>query len=100
MRHLGFAVFAPVGGLLATVNLALPYLASSVGIFMSGLVAMTLIEPPRHAEVTGVAEPKVGRKSYYEIQKSLALILDQKRLLWFVLFFSVIFLATRLGFWT
>lgn len=100
MRHLGFAVFAPVGGLLATMNLALPYLASSIGIFMSGLIALTLVEPPRENQSERDSEPKVRRKSYYEIRKSLSLILDQKRVLWFVLFFSLIFLATRLGFWT
>jgi len=163
MRHLGFALFAPVGGLLATINLALPYLASSIGIFFSGLIALTLVEPPRddanagdsklsegmnhpsvskdHKNVLYVilnevknlissiwykfeilrsafggaqndisrrAHPihtagsirQIRRKSYYEIQKSLGLLLGEKRILWFVLFFSLIFLATRLGFWT
>jgi MFS family permease len=163
MRHLGFALFAPVGGLLATIDLALPYLASSIVIFLSGLIALTLVEPPRddantgdsklsagmnhpsvsknhknvlyvilnevknlissicykfeilrsvfggaqndifrqaHPIHTAVSIGQVRRKSYYEIRKSLILLLGDKRILWFVLFFSLIFLATRLGFWT
>jgi MFS family permease len=98
MRHLGFALFAPVGGILATYKLALPYLASSIGIFVSGLIALTLVEPSR--ENDREEKLKIQRKSYYEIQKSLALMLADKRILWFILFFSLIFLATRLGFWT
>jgi MFS family permease len=100
MRHLGFAIFAPVGGLIATVNLALPYLASSIGIFVSGLIALTLVEPPRRIDRPGEGQPPARKKSYHEIQRCLGLILDQKRILWFVLFFALIFLATRLGFWT
>jgi MFS family permease len=100
MRHLGFALFAPVGGLLATVNLALPYLASSIGIFVSGLIALTFVEPPRHRDSEAQLESETRKKSYYEIRKSLRLLLDDKRILWFVLFFSLVFLATRLGFWT
>jgi MFS family permease len=100
MRHLGFAIFAPVGGLIATVNLALPYLASAIGIFASGLIALTLVEPPRRIDRPGESRPPARKKSYYEIQRCLSLILHQKRILWFVLFFSLIFLATRLGFWT
>jgi MFS family permease len=98
MRHLGFAIFAPVGGLLATFNIALPYLASSIGIFVSGLIALTLVEPPQ--ENAREEKFKIRRRSYYEIQKSLNLMLADKRILWFILFFSLIFLATRLGFWT
>jgi MFS family permease len=100
MRHLGFALFAPVGGVLATASLSLPYLASSLGIFVSGLIAMTFVEPPR--ENTGAVhlQLKNRKKSYHEIQKSLQLLFDNKRILWLVLFFSLAFLATRLGFWT
>ncbi|MCK4224280.1 MAG: MFS transporter [candidate division Zixibacteria bacterium] len=100
MRHLGFAIFAPLGGLLATINLALPYLASSVGIFVSGLIALTFVEPHRESQTADGPKLQARRKSYYEIQKSLDLMLADKRILWFVLFFSLIFLATRLGFWT
>jgi len=96
MRHLGFAIFAPLGGLLATVNLSLPYLASSVGIFSSGLIALTLVEPPGEAKSGEESTLSARKKSYHEIQKSLNLLLGDKRVLWFVLFFSVIFLATRL----
>jgi len=100
MRYLGFALFAPVGGLLATISLALPYLASSIGIFVSGLIALTFVEPPRENESVVDSKLKARRKSYYEIQKSLNLLLADKKILWLVLFFSLIFLATRLGFWT
>ena len=100
MRHLGFAIFAPLGGLLATVNLSLPYLASSIGIFLSGLIALTLVEPPLGKRGGEESIGKARKKSYHEIQKSLDLLMGNKRILWFVLFFSVIFLATRLGFWT
>ncbi|MCK4403605.1 MAG: MFS transporter [candidate division Zixibacteria bacterium] len=121
MRYLGFALFAPVGGLLATIDLALPYLASSIVIFLSGLIALTLVEPPREKGNTEDSRLSAGmlrmihtlgvnhmvhtvgqarRKSYCEIQKSLKLLFADKRILWFVLFFSLIFLATRLGFWT
>jgi len=112
MRHLAFAMFAPLGGLLATIDLALPYLASSIGIFFSGLIALTLVEPPRENAnakdsklCSGVnhtvhATGQVRRKSHYEIQKALDLLLGEKKILWFVLFFALIFLATRLGFWT
>ena len=100
MRYLGFALFAPVGGLLATISLALPYLASSIGIFLSGLIALSFVEPPRENESVVDSKLKARRKSYYEIQKSLNLLLADKKILWFVLFFSLIFLATRLGFWT
>jgi MFS family permease len=100
MRHLGFAIFAPLGGLLATVDLSLPYLASSIGIFFSGLIALTLVEPPRESQSGEDPIPGARRRSYYEIRKSLDLLLGEKRILWFVLFFSVVFLATRLGFWT
>jgi MFS family permease len=124
MRHLGFAVFAPIGGFLATMNLALPYLASSIGIFISGLIGLTLVEPPREkgklkdwntypdesrtVQTSNIdngfvpSDParQAGKKSYYEIRKSLGLLLEQKKILWLVLFFSLIFLATRMGFWT
>jgi MFS family permease len=100
MRHLGFAIFAPIGGFLATVNLSLPYLASSIGIFASGLIALTLVEPPQERAEIFQSELEVRRKSYYEIQKSFGLLFDDKRILWYVLFFSLAFLATRLGFWT
>jgi MFS family permease len=100
MRHLGFAVFAPVGGLLATANLALPYLASSLVIFLSGLIALSFVEPPQEVRETGTSKLEAEKKSYYEIQRSLGLLLESKRILWFVLFFSLMFLATRLGFWT
>jgi MFS family permease len=107
MRHLAFAVFAPVGGLLATKNLALPYLASSVVIFFSGLIALTFVEPVLESKSIQSSKfsefgstGKVQRKTYHEIKKSLDLMLGDKRILWFVLFFSLVFLATRLGFWT
>lgn len=50
MRLLAFAIFAPIGGLLATVNLALPYLASSIVIFSSGLLALTFVEPRKRSQ--------------------------------------------------
>ncbi len=100
MRHLGFALFAPVGGLLATASLSLPYLASSLGILVSGLIAVTFVEPPREISCASPSESEARKKSYHEIQKSLRLLFDDKRILWFVLFFSLAFLATRLGFWT
>ncbi|MCJ7577878.1 MAG: MFS transporter [candidate division Zixibacteria bacterium] len=113
MRLLSFAIFAPIGGLLATINLALPYLASSIIIFFSGLLALTFTEPlrvrvgvvPPPLSRTGVqplSEPKsqVGRKYYHEIIRSFNLMLEEKKILWLVLFFSLVFLATRLGFWT
>jgi MFS family permease len=100
MRHLGFAIFAPLGGLLATVDLSLPYLASSIGIFFSGLIALTLVEPPGEGRSGEKSTLSARKKSYHEIQRSLDLLMGNKRILWFVLFFSVIFLATRLGFWT
>jgi MFS family permease len=100
MRHLGFAVFAPLGGLLATVDLSLPYLASSVGILVSGLIALTLVEPPR-GERGGEESVLNGRKkSYHEMRRSLDLLLGDKKMLWFVLFFAAVFTANRLGFWT
>jgi MFS family permease len=106
MRHLAFAVFAPAGGLLASINLALPYLASSIVIFFSGLIALTFVEPQKNNESTQSLKFKdqglksnAHRKTYYEIKRSLNLMLGNKRILWFVLFFSLVFLATRLGFW-
>jgi MFS family permease len=100
MRHLGFAIFAPLGGLLAAVNLSLPYLASSIGIFFSGLIALTMVEPPRGKEGVEESIGNARKKSYHEMRRSLDLLMGNKRILWLVLFFSVIFLATRLGFWT
>jgi MFS family permease len=153
MRLLSFAIFAPIGGLLATINLALPYLASSIIIFFSGLLALTFIEPgkersmvqssgfqidsteePRSKEnlecsplgepnkrsvssnrsevslkrdtpgkpfPTSLFQKSQGRKKYYhEIGISLNLMRAKKRILWLILFFSLVFLATRLGFWT
>jgi MFS family permease len=132
MRLLSFAIFAPIGGLLATVNLALPYLASSIIIFFSGLLALTFIEPvkenlecsplgesykgllssngaevPLKRDTPGKSFPASlfqkaqGRKKYYhEIRISLNLMRDEKKILWLVLFFSLVFLATTLGFWT
>jgi MFS family permease len=132
MRLLSFALFAPIGGLLATVNLALPYLASSLVIFFSGLLALTFIEPQKeNLECSPSGEPfkgslsshvaevplkrgtpgksfpasffqkAQGRKKYYhEIGISLNLMRGEKRILWLILFFSLVFLATRLGFWT
>ncbi len=44
--------------------------------------------------------PKVRKKYYHEIRRSLGLMLGEKKILWLVLFFSLVFLATRLGFWT
>jgi MFS family permease len=107
MRYLAYALFAPVGSLLATINLALPYLLSSIVVFLSGLIALTMVEPPRESK--GVQSSKlsefgsignVQRKTYHEIKNSLKLMFADKRILWFVLFFSLVFLATRLGFWT
>jgi MFS family permease len=103
MRLLSFAIFAPIGGLLATINLALPYLASSIIIFLSGLLALTFIEPLHvRVGVAPLSEPKsqVGEKYYHEIIRSFNLMLNEKKILWLVLFFSLVFLATRLGFWT
>jgi MFS family permease len=100
MRLLSFAIFAPIGGLLATVNLALPYLASSIIIFFSGLLALTFVEPQKESSMVGSSTFKVRKKYYHEIGRSLKLMLDEKRILWLVLFFSLVFLATRLGFWT
>jgi hypothetical protein len=100
MRHLGFAMFAPLGGLLATVDLSLPYLASSIGIFFSGLIALTFVEPPGVGRRDEDSALSARKKSYHEIRESLDLLLADKKILWLVLFFSVIFLATRLGFWT
>jgi MFS family permease len=100
MRHLGFAIFAPLGGLLATIDLSLPYLASSIGIFFSGLIALTLVEPPREDLSSEDSVSGARKKSYYEMRKSLDLLLGDKRILWFVLFFAAVFMANRLGFWT
>ncbi|UCB51668.1 MAG: MFS transporter [Candidatus Zixiibacteriota bacterium] len=100
MRHLGFAIFAPLGGLLATIDLSLPYLASSIGIFFSGLIALTLVEPPREDQRSGDSVSNARKRSYHEIRKSLDLLLGDKKILWFVLFFAAIFMANRLGFWT
>jgi MFS family permease len=100
MRYLAYAVFAPIGSLLATLNLALPYLVSSIVVFLSGLIALTMTEPPRAKKSVQSSEFKVQRKTYYEIKNSFQLMFEDKRRLWFVLFFSLIFLATRLGFWT
>ncbi len=100
MRLLAFAVFAPVGGLLATVNLALPYLASSIVIFLSGLLALTFTEPRREGSSVPGSTFKARRRYYHQIGKSLKLMLHEKKILWLVLFFSLVFLATRLGFWT
>jgi MFS family permease len=100
MRLLAFAIFAPIGGLLATVNLALPYLASSGMIFLSGLLALTFTEPRKESSMVQGSTFKVRKKYYHEIGKSLNLMLAEKRILWLVLFFSLVFLATRLGFWT
>jgi MFS family permease len=110
VRYLAYAVFAPVGGVLATLNLALPYLASSVVVFLSGLIALTMTEPSRERKSVQGSPPEAGppsaekfkvqRKTFQEIENSLKLLLEDKRRLWFVLFFSLIFLATRLGFWT
>jgi MFS family permease len=120
MRLLSFAIFAPIGGLLATVNLALPYLASSIVIFLSGLLALTFTEP-RKAKILSFDFAQDGelvepcpekgsmiqsstfdkrKKYYHEIIRSFNLMLDEKKILWLVLFFSLVFLATRLGFWT
>jgi MFS family permease len=103
MRLLSFAIFAPIGGLLATLNLALPYLASSIVIFFSGVLALTFIEPQKEGskvEKLKGSRFEVRKKYYHEIGKSLNLMLDEKKILWLVLFFSLVFLATRLGFWT
>ena len=100
MRLLAFAIFAPIGGLLATVNLALPYLASSIVIFSSGLLALTFVEPRKEVSVVQGSTFKARKKYYHEIRRSLSLILNEKRILWLMLFFSLVFLATRLGFWT
>ncbi len=100
MRQLSFALFAPMGGLLATVSLSLPYLASSLGIFASGLIALTFVEPRVVTAGSPLDELQIRRRFYHEIQRSLGLVLENKRILWFVLFFSLAFLATRLGFWT
>ncbi len=100
MRYLAFAVFAPIGSLLATVNLALPYLFSSIVVFLSGLIALTMVEPHRESKSVQSLMFNVQRKTYHEIKYSLQLMFTDKRILWFVLFFSLVFLATRLGFWT
>ncbi len=103
MRLLAFAVFAPLGGLLATVDLALPYLASSIVIFFSGLLALTFVEPGKEGSKVQKFEGsrfEVKKKYYHEIGRSLNLMLHKKRILWLVFFFSLVFLATRLGFWT
>ncbi len=102
MRYLAYALFAPIGGLLATLNLAFPYLISSIAVFTSGLIALTMIEPPREDGKVQDSRFKIqdSVKSYHEIKQSVKLMITDKRILWFVLFFSLIFLATRLGFWT
>jgi MFS family permease len=100
MRQLSFGLFAPVGGLLATISLALPYLASAVGIFASGLIALTFVEPPVDSTGSSAGQLEVRRRFYHEVQRSLGLMVENRHVLWLVLFFSLVFLATRLGFWT
>jgi MFS family permease len=100
MRQLSFALFAPIGGLLATVSLSLPYLASSVGIFASGLIALTFVEPPVDSTGNLAGQLEVRRRFYHEVQKSLGLMVENRQVLWLIFFFSLVFLATRLGFWT
>ncbi len=100
MRQLSFALFAPIGGLLATVSLPLPYLASSVGIFASGLIALTFVEPALDSTGSQAGQLTVRRRFYHEAQRSLGLMVENKQVLWLILFFSLVFLATRLGFWT
>jgi len=95
LRNLAFGLFAPIGGFLATFNLALPYLASSLAILSSGLIALSFFE-----ERTQKQEQFSKRKKiYHEVKESIKLLRDNKTALWIILFFALIFLATRLGFW-
>jgi MFS family permease len=95
LRNLGFGLFAPIGGFLATANLALPYLASSLVILSSSLVALSMIEPPSPKQ----GELSKRKRFYHEIGISLKMMCHNKTALWLILFFALIFLATRLGFW-
>lgn len=93
LRLLGYAAFAPIGSWLASMNLALPYLVSAGFMFASGLFAAAMIEPPR------VMDDESG--SYLgEMARSARLILRHRTVLWLTLFSALMFIATRIGFWT
>jgi MFS family permease len=90
---LGYALFAPVGSWIASRNLAFPYLVSAFFMFGSGLLAAAMVEPPR------VMDDESG--SYVgEMARSARLILRNRTVLWLTLFSALMFIATRIGFWT
>ncbi|MFQ6016315.1 MAG: MFS transporter, partial [Anaerolineae bacterium] len=93
MTLLAWTLFAPLGGLLATLDLALPYLASSAIMLISGLIALAFVEPPLEGNPT--------RSGYAaEVTQSLTLLRDNRPVLWLTLYSSFLYLALRLGFWT
>lgn len=93
LRLMGFALFAPLGSLMASRNLALPYLASAAFMFFSGGFAAAMTEPPR--------ERATGNGAYWnELASSARLVVRHPTVRWLTLFSGLMFIATRIGYWT
>jgi len=93
LRLLGFAAFAPIGSWVAARNLALPYVISAGFMFLSGIIAFGMREPPRTRDDASASYLR-------EITRSAKLILRHRTVLWLTLFTALMFVATRIGFWT
>jgi MFS family permease len=92
-KHAGFAVACALGGLLATVDLALPYLVSAGACLLACFVAWRLGEPahPRLTPLPAVAELGHG------MRHALTLSARRRALRFAILYSVLLFVLARSG---
>jgi MFS family permease len=93
MKHAGYAVACAMGGLLATVDLALPYLVTAGACVLAFFVAWRLGEPPRpRATPVPTAADLLG-----DMRRALGLCARRERLRFAILLGALLFVLARSG---
>lgn len=87
LKHAGFAVACAAGGLLARVDLRLPYLATAAACLAAFVVAWRLDEPRR---------VRRARESV-RVSRALVLAAAGERLRWAILYSALLFCLVRVG---
>lgn len=90
LRNLGFGVAAAIGSWIAAqTTLGMPFLMSAGGISIASVIAIFYIKEPNF-------KPTLGGKLWY---RDVVVVLKKPSFLPIVLFFAVMFIAVRIGFW-
>ncbi len=92
-KHLGLAAAALVGGLLASIDLRLPYVVTALVSFAGAVVALQMVEPPQRAAGRSVSWQDL-RES---IRLGVGLIRSSRSLFIVILYSSAIFVVIRMS---